>query len=76
MLIRTKMTLVALTVLGSTSLAVAEYDGDGNQIPGTQNVVVRQATTAIEGSFAAERPTANGLTGWEKAAADRLSQVH
>jgi hypothetical protein len=76
MLTRMKMTLVALTVLSSTSLAVAEYDGDGNKIPGARNVVVRQAPTGIEGSFASERPTANRLTGWEKAAADRLSQVH
>ena len=43
MLTKTKIALAALTVLGSVSMAAAEYDGDGNQIPGTQqNVVVRR----------------------------------
>jgi hypothetical protein len=77
MLTKTKMALVALTLVSSASLAAAEYDGDGNLIPGTQqNAVVRQAPASIEGSFASVRPSANGLTAWEKAFADRLSQVH
>jgi hypothetical protein len=77
MLTKTKIALVALTLISSASMASAEYDGDGNQIPGTQqNVVVRQAPASIEGSFASERATMNGLTAWEKAFADRLSRVH
>ena len=77
MLTKTKLALAALTVIGSVSMAAAEYDGDANQIPGTQqNVVVRQAPASIEGSFASERPTVNGVTAWEKSFADRLSRVH
>lgn len=54
----TKMALVALALISSASMASAQYDGDGNAVPGAhqRDVVVRQSPAAFENTFAASRP--------------------
>jgi hypothetical protein len=57
MLTKTKLALAALAVIGSASVAAAQYDGDGNLIPGAhqQNVLVRQAPAVFGNAFASTR---------------------
>lgn len=56
MLTKTKTALAAALLIGSASLALAAYDGDGNLIPGShqQDVLIRQAP-AFTDAFASSR---------------------
>ncbi len=55
---KTKMALVALALISSASMASAQYDGDGNVVPGAhqRDVLVQQTPAAFENTFAASRP--------------------
>ena len=61
---KTKMALAALALISSASMAAAQYDGDGNILPGghQQGVLVRQAPAAFDNIFAASRPVAQPRT--------------
>jgi hypothetical protein len=56
MLTKTKTALAAALLIGSASLAVAAYDGDGNLVPSghQQGVLVHQAP-AFTNAFASSR---------------------
>lgn len=56
MLTKTKTALAAALLIGSASLAVAAYDGDGNLVPGShqQDVLTRQAPP-FANTFASSR---------------------
>jgi hypothetical protein len=72
MIRKTLIALVGVAALGSATAALAEYDGDGNKVPGV-SYDIRQAPV-LERSFAGPAPV--GVSAQERAIADRLSQVH
>jgi hypothetical protein len=59
MLTKTKVAVAATLFLSTASIAVAQYDGDENPIPGARQrgVVINQAPSAFGNTFAATRPT-------------------
>jgi hypothetical protein len=58
MLTKSKMALVATLLIGSASVAVAQYDGDANLVPGSlQWGTIVEAPSAFANTFAATRPT-------------------
>ena len=58
MLTKTKMALVASLLVSSASVALAQYDGDGNPVPGIhQPGAIVETPSAVENAFAATRPT-------------------
>ena len=94
MLTKTKMALAAALMLGSASAGFAQtvvpdYDGDGNPVPGSYEVLPQtgsgRAASSIERSFAGPRTVvrepapypsygANG-TAWQRHFDDWLSSV-
>jgi hypothetical protein len=57
MLTKTKMALVAVLLASSGSAALAQYDGDGNRVPGAhQRGAIVEQTPSFENAFAAPRP--------------------
>jgi hypothetical protein len=60
MLTKTKMALVASLLVSSASVALAQYDGDANPVPGAHQrgaIVETPSAFAFENAFAATRPT-------------------
>jgi hypothetical protein len=60
MLTKTKVALVASLLVSSASVALAQYDGDGNPVldPHHRGAMIETPSTfAFENSFAATRPT-------------------
>jgi hypothetical protein len=57
MLTKTKMLVAAALLVGSGSVALAQYDGDGNRVPGAhqRGVIVEQAPW-LGNAYAATRP--------------------
>jgi hypothetical protein len=59
MLTKSKLGLAALAVIGSASVAAAQYDGDGNLVPGAhQRGAIVENTLSFGNAFAAARPSA------------------
>lgn len=57
MLPKTKMALVAALLASSTSVALAQYDGDGNPVPGAhQRGAIVEQTPSFGNAFAGPRP--------------------
>jgi hypothetical protein len=59
----TKIALAAAVLLGSASLALAQYDGDGNQVPGAYHSVTAPATAGFDNAFASSRPIVRAPAG-------------
>jgi hypothetical protein len=59
----TKIALAAAVLLGSASLALAQYDGDGNQIQGAYHSVSTQASGSLANAFASTRSTVKAPAG-------------
>jgi hypothetical protein len=58
MLTKTKLALVAALLAGSASVALAQYDGDGNPVPGVhQRGTIVEKTPSLDNAFAATRST-------------------
>jgi hypothetical protein len=55
---KTKMALVAALLVSSGSIALAQYDGDGNSVPGAhQRGALIEQTPSFGNAFAATTPT-------------------
>ena len=58
MLTKTKMVLIASLLVSSASVALAQYDGDANPVPGAhQRGALVETPYAFDNAFAATRPT-------------------
>jgi hypothetical protein len=52
-----KISVVVALLVGSASVAFAQFDGDGNSIPGAQSVVSARHTLPSDGAYASQKPT-------------------
>jgi hypothetical protein len=58
MLTKTKTALVALLLVTPASVALAQYDGDANPVPGAhQRGAIVESLPSFDNVFAAARPT-------------------
>jgi hypothetical protein len=58
MFTKTKLALAAALLTGSASVALAQYDGDANPVPGAhQRGAIVETLPGFDNVFAATRPT-------------------
>jgi hypothetical protein len=58
MLTKTKLALAAALLTGSASIVLAQYDGDGNAIPGAhQRGAIVEKAHSFDNAYAATYPT-------------------
>jgi hypothetical protein len=61
MLTKTTMALAATLLVSSASIALAQYDGDGNLVPGAhQRGTLIERTPSFDNAFAGPRPVQIG----------------
>jgi hypothetical protein len=65
MFTKTKLALAAALLTGFASVALAQYDGDANPVPGAhQRGAIVERTPAFDNVFAAPRPATRAY-GWQ-----------
>jgi hypothetical protein len=62
----TKIALITAVLFGSASLALAQYDGDANLIPGASHSISAPASVAFDNVFASTRTVAQAPVRGER----------